>query len=604
MKKLLLIALLLAACDTKGAGTVTQTGPIQLGTSSTYMIQFDWTGDASTGSVPITAAGTGSSTTGVAIFAAMQGASVVSVETAPGSPAPTNGYSVAILDKSGADVLGGAAATVSSTVAQSWSPALSAAPLNNTVSLSITGQSVASAKGTVYVFLTKSTTSASAKSPPLCRVIGSQTTGYFLKALNGTNDCSWAATSGSGVTSVTFNGTANQITVSGCTVVTSTGTCTFSIPTNPTLPGTTTGTFSGSLTGNVTGSASLNLLTASNLSDLANAGTARTNLGLTALATTTPASGIATFLTTPTSANLLATMTTKTGTGLAVFNDTPTFISPILGNASATSMAIGTSPPTCTPGTAAADCSAEGTAPSVGPASGVDVCYNDSTQHGTLCSDNNAGYKPRVNGPTSSTSGNIPTYNATNGGSIGTGITPGTGVATALATNVSGTGAICLASGSACAGGSSAFIDHQGPTGNVTMTGSDVVIYTTSIPANTVGAGKCLHIELSYHSTAVATDYKLTFGATSKNIQTAASGNDLLQNYGVKLCNKASVTNAQDLFMGYILYSGSSLFIQNSSVPDTSTFTVDTTTTLNLAFKGNGASGTPQGYFWDVWVDR
>ena len=43
----------------------------------------------------------------------------------------------------------------------------------------------------------------------------------------------------------TITGTANQITASA-----STGAITLSIPTNPTLPGTTTGTFSGNLTGN------------------------------------------------------------------------------------------------------------------------------------------------------------------------------------------------------------------------------------------------------------------------------------------------------------------------------------------------------------------
>lgn len=49
----------------------------------------------------------------------------------------------------------------------------------------------------------------------------------------------------------TIAGTANQITASA-----STGAITLSIPTNPTLPGTTTGTFSGNLTGDVTGNAS------------------------------------------------------------------------------------------------------------------------------------------------------------------------------------------------------------------------------------------------------------------------------------------------------------------------------------------------------------
>ncbi len=48
----------------------------------------------------------------------------------------------------------------------------------------------------------------------------------------------------------TISGTANQITASA-----STGAITLSIPTNPTLPGTTTGTFSGNLTGNASGTA-------------------------------------------------------------------------------------------------------------------------------------------------------------------------------------------------------------------------------------------------------------------------------------------------------------------------------------------------------------
>jgi hypothetical protein len=64
---------------------------------------------------------------------------------------------------------------------------------------------------------------------------------------------------------------------------------------------------------------------------VANGGT-----GITALGT-----GIATFLGTPSSANLAAALTDETGTGANVFANTPTLVTPILGVATATSVATG-----------------------------------------------------------------------------------------------------------------------------------------------------------------------------------------------------------------------------------------------------------------------
>jgi hypothetical protein len=69
------------------------------------------------------------------------------------------------------------------------------------------------------------------------------------------------------------------------------------------------------------------LLAANNLSDLSNAATARTNLGLTALATTTPGTGVATFLATPTSANLRAAVTDEDGSGALLFAQSPSTLS-------------------------------------------------------------------------------------------------------------------------------------------------------------------------------------------------------------------------------------------------------------------------------------
>lgn len=152
--------------------------------------------------------------------------------------------------------------------------------------------------------------------------------GYVLSSTSsGTR--SWVAPNVGTVTSVTVAGTANQITASGC-VITTSGTCTISLPSNLILPGKTTfaATTTASSSFNIPsgtapsspnngdfwnisgilqffdGTATRSILTdnsslawgkiagvptfltpANNLSDLANTGTARTNLGLGTAAT-------------------------------------------------------------------------------------------------------------------------------------------------------------------------------------------------------------------------------------------------------------------------------------------------------------------------------
>lgn len=137
----------------------------------------------------------------------------------------------------------------------------------------------------------------------------------------------------------TIAGTLNQITASAAT-----GTVTLSIPTNPTLPGTTTGTFSGNLTGNVTGTASSATALAANPTDCAANNFATTidasgnltcgqpsiSAGVSGLGT-----GVATALATPSSANLRTAVTDETGTGSLVFATSPTLVTPALGTPSA-----------------------------------------------------------------------------------------------------------------------------------------------------------------------------------------------------------------------------------------------------------------------------
>jgi len=92
--------------------------------------------------------------------------------------------------------------------------------------------------------------------------------------------CVASTTTTGAVATRSITGTANQITVTN-------GDCsanpTISIPTNPTLPGTTTGTFSGPLTGNVTGNADTATALAADPVDCS-AGSATTGINATGTA--------------------------------------------------------------------------------------------------------------------------------------------------------------------------------------------------------------------------------------------------------------------------------------------------------------------------------
>ena len=120
---------------------------------------------------------------------------------------------------------------------------------------------------------------------------------------------------GSGtVTSVGLAGTSNQITVTGATPITTSGSWTLSIPTNPTLPGTTTGTFSGNLTGNVTGNASTATALAANPT---NCTAGNYPLGIDAsgnVESCTPAAGAGTVTLINTTAPIAGGPITTTGT--------------------------------------------------------------------------------------------------------------------------------------------------------------------------------------------------------------------------------------------------------------------------------------------------
>ena len=87
-----------------------------------------------------------------------------------------------------------------------------------------------------------------------------------------------------------------------------------------------------------------------------------------------------------------------------------------LGIATALGVSTGSTPPTVTSGTGGAMGYGEGTAPSVCAASAIDCIYASSVQHGFLANFNNAGYLPIVQGPATEVTGDVATWNGTNGG--------------------------------------------------------------------------------------------------------------------------------------------------------------------------------------------
>lgn len=143
MKRLLLSLLFATGCY--AAGSVQQT-LTQLGTSDSWVLTFRWIGDSVDGSVPVTP-GKGLNT--------IQGYVATAVQVVPGTPSPTALYSVTLPDGSGIDILGGAATSLSPTIAASFTPSGATVPLQGAVSLTVAGQSVPSARGAVTIYFVK-----------------------------------------------------------------------------------------------------------------------------------------------------------------------------------------------------------------------------------------------------------------------------------------------------------------------------------------------------------------------------------------------------------------------------------------------------------------
>lgn len=173
------------------------------------------------------------------------------------------------------------------------------------------------------------------------------------------------------------------------------------------------------------------------------------------------------------------------------------------GNLAVTSIATGTSPCALTSGTGGVACANEGTVPSVGPASAVDVWYADSTQHGLLANFNNAGYLPLVQGPASSTAGNLAKFSGTNGGKLVDGGLP-------------------ILSGTSASLGGGALLAGACASNTTTVTGATTSMVVAVTPVTYPGDGSVWDAYVSASNTVttkVCGVIALTPGATAYNIR-------------------------------------------------------------------------------------
>lgn len=105
--------------------------------------EFEWTGDASNGSVPTTAALIGSS--------GVEGFLPTHVRIKSQTPAPTSGYSIRILDAAGIDILEGQGLNIASS-ALNVATTSNVPPLYGGFSLQVSGNTQVLARGQVVVF--------------------------------------------------------------------------------------------------------------------------------------------------------------------------------------------------------------------------------------------------------------------------------------------------------------------------------------------------------------------------------------------------------------------------------------------------------------------
>ena len=142
MKRLMILAVLMAS-PALPAGVVRQSFG-RIGNNGNYVLTFSWTADSKDGSVPVTTA---------QLTPPSPGFRIDLIEITSGSPAPTTGYSVRLLDASMNDLMGGSASAIKVVTPTSLAGPAGALIPNGVIRLSILGQKVPAAVGTVVIYM-------------------------------------------------------------------------------------------------------------------------------------------------------------------------------------------------------------------------------------------------------------------------------------------------------------------------------------------------------------------------------------------------------------------------------------------------------------------
>jgi hypothetical protein len=197
--------------------------------------------------------------------------------------------------------------------------------------------------------------------------------------------------------------------------------------------------------------------------------------------------------------------------------------------------------------------SAEAAAPS--GVSAADVLYADSTAHRWKMINNNGAADTVLGAATSDSLSNktVDTANANavkiNGNTLSASagsatVTVPAATDTLVARATTDTLSNKTLTG-ASNGNSVTLLNEQGPTGALTGNSTDQTVYTYTLPANTLGAGKCLRVRTWFNHTSgsASVTWKLIWGSSAYLSGSSTLSGTLF--YEATICNNAGVTNAQ-----------------------------------------------------------